>query len=69
MTKNWVKDSRVKIAPSARPIEALDALIELHPVIHQEKSLTKEEWRMKQMQVLAHHPLKLRRFVGRERSE
>ena len=66
---NWIKNSRVRIAPSSRAIDALDALIAEQPVIPQEKSLTEEEWRAKQMQILAHHPVKPGRFVGRERSE
>ena len=70
MTKiGWIKNSRVKIAPSSAAIDALNALIAEQPVISQEKFPTKKEWREKQMQVLAHHPIKPGRFVGRERSE
>ena len=66
---NFLKNSRVRIASSSAPIDALNALIAQKPVIPQEKTPTEEEWRAKQMKILAHHPPKPKRCAGRERSE
>lgn len=66
---SFLENSRVRIAPSSKAIDALDDLIKLQPVMPQEKTPTEEEWRAKQMKILAHHPLKPERFVGRQRSE
>ena len=65
----WHFNSRVKIVPSSTAIDALDALIAERPVLPQEKSQTKKDWREKQMQILTHHPLRPGCFVGRERIE
>ena len=66
---HWHFNPRVRIAPSSAAIASLDALIDEQPVLCQAKDQTKKEWREKQMQILAHHPLRPGHLTGRERSE